>query len=62
MQEERQPQAIELIWDLWVEKRQQATHIIHAVHLMKGIFKRTATVCESKLHLVVHQLWFRFTD
>lgn len=47
MQEKRQPQAIELIWDFWVEKRQQATHIIHAVHLMKSMIKRTATSLTS---------------
>lgn len=47
MQEERQPQAIELIWDLWVEKWQQATHIIHAVHLIKRMIKTTATSLTS---------------
>lgn len=33
MQEQREPQAVELIWDLWVEEWQQAAHVIHAVHL-----------------------------
>lgn len=56
MQKERQPQTIELIWDLWVEKRQQAAHIIHAVHLIEGIFKRAATMPEFILHLVVDRL------
>lgn len=44
MQEERQPQAIELIWDLWVQKRQQATNIIHAMHLgaKRGLFMKIA--------------------
>jgi len=33
MQEEREPEPIELVWDLWVQERQEATHVIHTMHL-----------------------------
>ncbi|KAK2091395.1 hypothetical protein P7K49_030679 [Saguinus oedipus] len=33
VQEEGQPQAVELVRDLEVEEKQEPTHIIHAVHL-----------------------------
>lgn len=33
MQEEREPEPIELVWDLGVQERQEATHIIHAMNL-----------------------------
>lgn len=33
MQEERQPEAGKLIWDLWVEERQQAADVVHTGHL-----------------------------
>lgn len=36
MQEKRKPEPIKLIWNLWVEERQQSTDIIHAMHLKKG--------------------------
>lgn len=33
MEKQRQPQAVDLIWDLGVEEGQQATNIVHAVDL-----------------------------
>lgn len=36
VQEKREPEPVKLIWDLGVEERQQATDIIHAVHLKEG--------------------------
>lgn len=33
MEEQRQPEPVELIWDLRVEEGKQPTHIIQAVHL-----------------------------
>lgn len=33
MEEQRQPEPVELIWDLRVEEGQQPTHLVQAVHL-----------------------------
>lgn len=52
VQEEREPQSVELVWDLWVEERQQATHIIHAVDLgeeVEYIIYRTPSLSLSLL-------------
>jgi hypothetical protein len=35
MQEEGQPQTVELVRRLRVEERQEATYIVHAVHLWR---------------------------
>jgi len=35
MEEERQPEAGELVWDLRVEERQQTADVVHAGHLEK---------------------------
>lgn len=45
MQEEREPEPVELIWDLRVEERQQAADIIHAVHLRKDRHVKSILKC-----------------
>lgn len=44
MKKERQPESGELIWNLRVEERQQATHVIHAGHLEETEQTRTFTL------------------
>lgn len=46
MKEERQPQAVDLIWHLRVEEGEEATDIIHAVHLAR---QRNSQVRERRL-------------
>lgn len=43
MQEKWEPEPVKLIWDLRVEERQQATDIIHAVHLEEDMTKSKLT-------------------
>lgn len=40
MQEKWEPEPVKLIWDLWIEERQQSTDIIHAVHLKRDERKK----------------------
>lgn len=48
MKKERQPESGELVWDIWVEKRQQTTHIIHTSHLEEERERRkTVRACRS---------------
>lgn len=35
VQEQGQPQAVELVGDLWVEEGQEAAHLVQAVHLQR---------------------------
>lgn len=54
VQEEREPQSVELVWDLWVEERQQATHIIHAVDLGEEVEYITYRTPSLSLSLLAH--------
>lgn len=33
VQEKREPEAVELVRDFWIQEREESTDIIHAVHL-----------------------------
>lgn len=62
MEEEREPETVELIRNIWVEEGQQTTHIIQAVNLcMRSIWvkKRTKThQCTEHMHTVpVSRVW-----
>lgn len=37
VKEEGEPESGELVWDLWVEERQQTTHVVHAVNLQETV-------------------------
>lgn len=46
MKEQRQPQAVDLIWHLRVEEGEEAADVIHAVHLAR---QRNSQVREGRL-------------
>lgn len=43
VKKEGEPESGELVWDLWVEERQQTTHVVHAGHLEERDHHRAAS-------------------